>query len=451
MKRKGIVVCAAALAGLSLAGEPTRGEGPLRAVANERAWRGSGQAAREGEVVVVMSAAADDRDASRVMWEAGGVRAQRSAYGHRFRLTLDAGFTVDEAMRRLRQMPEVAHVEPSYLARAHQARAGHFAPNDEFYRFQWNMRLINAERTWGIQKGDPSVAVAVLDTGVAYEDFGPFRKAPDWGDTVFVQGYDFVHRDTHANDDAGHGTHVASTIAEETDNARGVAGLAFNCAIMPLKVLDAEGEGSFFDIADAIDYAVNFTQNGEKPVKVINMSLGGPGESRVLREAIDRAVAAGITVVASSGNDDKGTVDFPGAFSNVIGVGAVDQRKVRARYSNYGSALDLVAPGGDVLRDDDNDNFPDGIGQQTFDPDLAFEQGRYDVFGYYLFNGTSMAAPHVAAAAALLYRQGITNPVAIQRALEQTAEDLGGAGRDDQYGHGLIRPAEALRGLGFNR
>jgi serine protease len=203
-------------------------------------------------------------------------------------------------------------------------------------------------------------------------------------------------------------------------------------------------------VAEGVDYAINFTQNGQKPVKVINLSLGGPGESRALREAIERAVAAGVTVVASSGNDDASSVDFPAAFPSVIAVGAVDQRKVRARYSNYGSALDLVAPGGDLRRDDDRDGFPDGIAQQTLDFDFV-ERGRYDVFDYFLFNGTSMATPHVSAAAALLYRQGITHPVAIQRALEQTAEDLGPSGRDDQYGHGLIRPAEALKGLGFNR
>jgi serine protease len=290
----------------------------------------------------------------------------------------------------------------------------------------------------------------VLDTGVAYDDFGPFRKAPDWGNTVFLPGFDFVNGDDHPNDDEGHGTHVASTIAEEANNAEGVAGLAFECAIMPIKVLDPAGEGSFFDVADAVDYAINFTQNGQKPVKVINMSLGGPGESRALRDAISRAVAAGVTVVASSGNDNVGSVDFPAAFPNVIAVGAVDQRKVRARYSNYGSPLDLVAPGGDLRRDDDGDGFPDGIAQQTLDFDFV-ERGRYDVFDYFLFNGTSMATPHVSAAAALLYRQGITNPAAVQRALEQTAEDLGPSGRDDEYGHGLIRPAEALKGLGFNR
>jgi len=450
MKRTGLFLPAAVVAALSFATEPTRGAGVLRVAATERAPLGAGQWARANEVVVALTASADDRDAARVMWEAGGARAQRSAYGPRFRLTLDAGFTVEEAMRRLRQMPEVAYVEPNYLARASQTRPGYFSPNDEFYRFQWNMRMIDAERTWGIQKGDRSVAVAVLDTGVAYEDFGPYRKAPDWGDTVFLPGFDFVNRDSHANDDEGHGTHVASTIAEAADNTEGVAGLAFECAIMPVKVLDFLGEGSFFDIAEGVDYAVNFRQGGENPVKVINLSLGGPGESQTLRQAIDRAVAAGITVVAASGNEDASAVEFPAGFANVIGVGAVDQRKVRARYSNYGSALDLVAPGGDLRRDDDGDRFPDGIAQQTLDPD-AVEAGRYDVFDYFLINGTSMAAPHVSAAAALLYRQGITSPAAIQHALEQTAEDLGPAGRDDQYGHGLIRPAEALKGLGLIR
>jgi serine protease len=448
MNRTGRLLAASALAALSLSPEPTRGAGVLR-VAGERAPLPGAAWARPNEVVVALAAGADDRDAARVMWEAGGARAQRSAYGRRFRLTLDAGFTVEEAMRRLRQMPEVAYVEPNFVARASQTRPGHFAPNDEFYRFQWNMRMLDAERTWGIQKGDRSVAVAVLDTGVAYEDFGPFRKAPDWGNTVFLPGFDFVNRDSHANDDEGHGTHVASTIAEEADNREGVAGLAFECAIMPVKVLDASGEGSFFDIAEGVDYAVNFTQNGERPVKVINLSLGGPGESRTLREAIDRAVAAGVTVVAASGNENSSTVEFPASLPTVIGVGAVDQRKVRARYSNHGTALDLVAPGGDVRRDDDRDGFPDGVAQQTLDSD-AVEAGRFDVFDYFLINGTSMAAPHVSAAAALLYRQGITSPAAVQRALEQTAEDLGPAGRDDEYGHGLIRPSEALKGLGLN-
>ena len=140
----------------------------------------------------------------------------------------------------------------------------------------------------------------------------------------------------------------------------------------------------------------------------------------------------------------------------MIAVGAIDGRKRRAPYSNFGSALDVVAPGGDLDRDDTGpglrpDGRPDGILQQTFDPDTAAIFGRYDDFAYFFVVGTSQASPHVAALAALLYRQGITSPAAIQKAIESTAEDLGSPGRDDTFGHGLLRPAAALTGLGLNR
>jgi serine protease len=284
----------------------------------------------------------------------------------------------------------------------------------------------------------------VLDTGVAYEDFGPYRKAPDWGNTRFVAGFDFVNRDSHPNDDEYHGTHVASTIAEATNNREGVSGLAFGCAIMPVKVLDAEGNGRFFDVAEGVDFAV---RGG---AKVINLSLGGPDASTTMQQAVDRAVQAGVTVVAAAGNDGVSRVDFPAALGNVIAVGAVDARKSLAPYSNFGSQIDVVAPGGDDERDDDNDRLPDLIFQQMPDPRLV-AVGRHDVFDYFGLQGTSMASPHVAAVAALLVSQGITQPAAVQAAIEQSAEDLGASGRDDRYGHGLIRPSQALRGLGLAR
>jgi serine protease len=286
---------------------------------------------------------------------------------------------------------------------------------------------------------------------VAYEDFGPFRKAPDWGATPFLPGFNVFTRTSHANDDEFHGTHVASTIAEATNNGVGVTGLAFGVSLVSVKVLDDRGVGSFFGIAEGIDYAASFTQGGERPVKVINLSLGGEGFSQAVQNAINRAVAAGVVVVAASGNESRGTVSFPAALDNVIAVGAVDARKQRARYSNFGTALDVVAPGGDLRRDDDGDGRPDGVLQQAFDPDTAAITGRYDDFAYFFVDGTSTATPHVAALAALLVTQGITDPAAVQAAIESTAEDLGPAGRDDQYGHGLIRPDQALKGLGLNR
>jgi len=401
------------------------------------------------QVIVQFRREANDADVSRVTREAGAARVRAGRFGGRYLVTLDAGFTIAEALDRLRERPEVEYAEPNAIFRASQARR--MTPNDTLFSFQWHMELIDAPRTWAIQTGDRSVVVAVLDTGIAYEDFGPFRKAPDFGTTVFVAGFDFINNDTHPNDDNFHGTHVASVIAEATNNGTGVAGLAFGTALMPVKVLDAEGFGDTFSIAEGIDFAA-----ADNDVKVINMSLGGGGTSNSISTAITRAVGRGVTVVAAAGNDGEGTISFPASLSNVIAVGAIDGRKRRAPYSNFGSALDVVAPGGDNDRDDTGpglrpDNRPDGILQQTFDPDTAAETGRFDDFAYFFVVGTSQACPHVAALAALLYHQGITDPAAIQKSIESTAEDLGAPGRDDNFGHGLLRPSVALTGLGLNR
>jgi serine protease len=419
----------------------------LRAASSLRTFRrvpAPAASYRPGELIVKFATATSESLAEHAIREAGGLRARRSAYGQHYLVSLDAGVSVQDALARFQSMREVEYAEPNGIVRAS------FAPDDPFFRFQWNFRMIGAQRTWDIQKGKSDVAVAVLDTGIAYEDFGPYRKAPDWGNVSFLQGFDFVNGDSHANDDDAHGTHVASTIAEATNNGEGVAGLAFNCSLMPVKVLNAQGNGSFFDVAEGVDYAANFVQNGQHPVKVINMSLGGSSASETLRRAIDRAFAQGIVLVAAAGNESIGVVDFPAAFANVIGVGAVDERKQKAGYSNFGSALDVVAPGGDIDHRDASDE-PFGILQQTFDPQTAAFEGRYDDFAYFYFDGTSQATPHVAALAALLVSQGITDPAAVRAAIEQTADDLGAPGRDDMYGHGLINPANALSGLGLSR
>jgi hypothetical protein len=240
-----------------------------------------------GEIVVQFAIAASQSAVEHALRDVGGVDARKSETGGYYVLRLADGADEDAAVARLRGMPEVSWVERNGVARAL------LSPNDEFYRYQWNMKLIGAERTWDIQKGDPSVVVAVIDTGIAYEDFGPFRKAPDWGNTQFVTGFNVLTRSEHANDDNFHGTHVASTIAEATNNTTGVAGLCFQCALMPVKALNAAGSGSFVGIAEGIDYATNFMQNGRRVVKVINLSLGGEAESQAVREAIGRAVNAG--------------------------------------------------------------------------------------------------------------------------------------------------------------
>jgi serine protease len=428
---------------------PVRARDTIR-VAALRETAKSHESIVAGELIVQFKATAEERRVAGDIQEVGGRWARRSAFGPRYRVGLDPDVPVSQAVARLASLPEVEYAEANGRVRAFQA-GSRFTPNDGLFDLQWHMKLLDAERTWAIQKGDPSVAVAVIDTGIAYEDFGPFREAPDFGGTVFLTGFNVIDGSSHANDDNFHGTHVASTIAEATNNSVGVTGLAFGSALMPIKVLDAEGLGSFFDVAEGVDFAVNFTQGGTHPVKVINLSLGGDSPSLTLERAIDRAVEQGVVVVAAAGNEGSGNISFPATLPNVIAVGGVDARKRRAPYSNTGPELDVMAPGGDLDRDDDDDGRPDGVLQQTFDPDTAFFLGRFDDFGYFFVMGTSQATPHVAALAALLYRQGITDPAAIQAAIEQTAEDLGSPGRDNTFGHGLIRPSVALKGMGFNQ
>ena len=413
---------------------------------------------RAGELIVAFRPPADERSIDRALREAGVTTARRGLFGARYLATVDAAVGTARALERLRSMDEVAYAEANGLL--HKSAATTFTPNDTRFNIQWNFKMVGAERMWGIQKGSPSVAVAVLDTGIAFEDyFDPvtqqsFRKALDWGGTVFLQGYDFVNGDTHANDDEGHGTHVSSTVAQATNNGLSFAGLAFNCALMPVKVLDADGSGTYFDVAQGIDYAANFTKDGQKPVKVINMSLGGEGSSVDVSRAVDRAYTSGVVIVAAAGNESRGTVDFPAALSHVIAVGAVDARKIRASYSNFGPQISVVAPGGDCGRNDSGNVFgADCVWQQGMNPDEV-AKGNFGRFVSLGIDGTSAATPHVAALAALLISQGITQPTAVRRAIEQTAERLGGApagGRNDQYGNGLISPTRALSGLGFNQ
>ncbi len=256
--------------------------------------------------------------------------------------------------------------------------------------------------------------------------------------TSFVPGYDFVNDDSHPNDDEGHGTHVAGTIAQSSNNGTGVAGVAYGASIMPIKVLDSSGSGYSSDIMQGITFAVD---NG---ADVINMSLGGGGESDAFQLVIDDAVSAGVVVVAAAGNDGVGTVSYPAAYKGVIAVGATQYESELAYYSNYGAEIDVVAPGGDVTADLNGDGYGDGILQNTFVMTYNSRNRSYTFdFGYYFYQGTSMATPHVAGAAALLLANGMA-PGDVEAALEDEAVDLGAEGWDSSFGHGLIDVAAAL-------
>lgn len=333
--------------------------------------------------------------------------------------------------RNVEKMAEIYSKNPNVEYAVPNAIMTAFAVNDPYYQYQWNLHGpngINIEPAWEISTGE-NVTVAVLDTGVA-------QNAPDLANTHFEQGYDFINGDTDPNDDHSHGTHVAGTIAQSTNNGIGVAGVAYNCSIMPVKVLDASGSGNLAQLVDGIYFA---TDNG---ADVISMSLGySPGyyPGLALDEALDYASISGVTIVAAAGNDRTGVVSYPAAYEKCIAVGATGYDAKLAPYSNYGTAIDVVAPGGNLKRDVDRDGYPDGILQNTFNPDNQ-------VFGYYFFQGTSMATPHVSGVAALLIAEGATNDE-VRTALESTARDLGDAGWDSRYGYGLIDAKAALDSL----
>lgn len=304
-----------------------------------------------------------------------------------------------------------------------------FVPDDPYYPYQWHLDQIGMPEAWTRNRGAGAV-VAVIDTGVAYRSEGGFMQAPDLGNTRFVDGYDFVRNDAHPDDEHGHGTHVSGTVAQSTHNGLGVAGVAPEAAIMPLKVLDASGRGGWGGIAAAIRFAAD---NG---AHVINMSLGGGMPSRAVQRAIDYAHEKGVLVIAAAGNSSRSRVEYPARHDHVLSVGAVRFDRTLTFYSNYGEGLDVVAPGGDLRVDQNQDGMPDGVVQNTL---VGGDPTRFD---YLAWQGTSMATPHVAGVAALLYSAGVHDPDAREHMLEQSAEDLGDVRK---YGSGLVSASNALR------
>lgn len=346
-------------------------------------------------------------------------------------------------MQALRNNPQVEYVEPNFKA------AAFLTPNDPLYSLQWHMQSsstgsINAAAAWDVTDGSGSV-IAVLDTGVAFENrsdaTGTFYVAPDLAGTKFVPGYDFINNDPYANDDHSHGTHVAGTIAQSTNNGRGVAGVAYNASVMPVKVLGRDGSGSHTSIAQGVRWAA------DRGAHVINLSLGSSSGSTTLRDALAYAHGKGVTIVAAAGNNGMNSVSYPAAYDDyVIAVSATRFDERLASYSNYGSSIDLAAPGGDTSVDQNRDGYVDGVLQNTFNPSTK----NTAEFGYYFFQGTSMAAPHVAGVAALVTSQllkskGVADPTSVRHILQSTARDRGATGVDVYYGHGIVDAAAAVQ------
>ncbi|MEW6430754.1 MAG: S8 family peptidase [Myxococcota bacterium] len=335
-------------------------------------------------------------------------------------------FDGDEAalLERIRQNPNVEVAEPLMRFSAS------FVPNDPLYQKQWNLQAINMPKAWESTHGK-GVVVAVLDTGIAYEDYDDFRQVPDLKGVKFTEGYDFVNLDRHANDDHGHGTHVAGTIAQATNNGEGVAGVAFEATLMPVKVLDHFGGGTTAQIADAIRWAA------DHGAQVINMSLGGGGRSLVMEKAVEYAREKGVVVVCAAGNGGRGVVEFPAAYPGSVAVAAVGPTGKKAPYSSWGKELDIAAPGGDKSQGE-----AAGILQNTIDPQDVSQSV------YASYQGTSMATPHVAGVAALLFAAGAKDPDQVEKALFMSARPAEGTtGWNEQYGHGLLDADAALKAL----
>jgi len=337
------------------------------------------------------------------------------------------------------KVPEGQSAESFSLAYSHSQgvrsatldyKATAFGPaTDAYLQNQWNLDRIRAQQAWQITTGDVAVKVAILDTGV-------HPAAEDLSSTSFAAGWDFVDQDDQPTDLNGHGTHIAGIIAQSTNNGIGTAGIAYSTTIMPIKVLDDTGSGYTSRIIEGIYYAAHHQAD------VINMSFGYPATLRdpglPLHGAIRYANAKGITLVAAAGNQGfKNAVSYPAAYPEVIGVGATRFDNQVTSYSNKGVEVELVAPGGDLSVDQNGDGFPDGILQESLSE---------RTFGYYYAQGTSMAAAHVSAVAALLIALKVDSPLRVRNILRDTARDLGKPGYDKQSGYGLIdarRAAEA--------
>lgn len=401
---RGSVIAAAVGGGLIAAAAPAQAQDfDSAADLDEAAWDIPGQ---------LVVDARDDLEPSALSKLAAdfGLRLTTSDAARRIEIAEVAPSLTPSVIERLRKDPRVEYVEP--LARVE----AFFTPNDPLIKDQWHLSRVGSPRAWDFATGR-GVTVAVVDTGIACENFGPFTKGTDLATTTCVPGWNFVNNTEHANDDQGHGTHVAGTIAQSTNNAIGGAGVAFDARLMPVKVLNESGSGTTASVANGIRWAAD---NG---AQVINLSLGGPRNARVLQSAVDYALSKGTVVVAAAGNTG-GRVQYPGGSDGVIGVSASDPDDKIAPFSSRGEAIDIAAPGVNVV-------------QQTI-----CNRGRDKCERFSVFNGTSMASPHVAGAAALVMSLGVTDPAAVEAALKGSARsvDSSDAGKK-LYGAGILDAA----------
>jgi thermitase len=298
------------------------------------------------------------------------------------RVQLPLGASVPAAVEYFRGLPNVEFAEPNYIGRIA------FTPNDPSFGSQYGPQKINCPTAWDLTQGNAGVVIAIIDTGI---DAGH----PDLAGKL-VPGYDFANNDSNPFDDNGHGTHCAGIAAVSTNNGIGIAGVGFNCSLMGVKVLNASGSGSFSAIANGITWA---TDNG---ADVINLSLGGSSGSSTLESAVNYANSRNVVVIAAAGNSNTSSVFYPAGYPVCIAVGSTDQNDNKSSFSNFGSWVDVAAPGSSIL-------------------------STYPGNRYATLSGTSMAAPHVAGQAGLLFAYlGLSTPNSTIRArIENNTVNVG--------------------------
>ena len=290
---------------------------------------------------------------------------------------------VDAVINALKQDPNVEYVEPNYIY------TSVYTPNDPGRSQQYAWTNIQAYTAWDVTLGSSSVVIAIVDTGIQ-------RSHPDL-DAKIVAGYDYVQGDTAPDDGNGHGTHVGGTSAAETNNSTGGAGTCPNCKLMPVRVLDNNGSGTLTNVANGINFAAN---NG---AKVINLSLGGSG-STTLQSAVDNAWSRGVFLACAAGNSNTSNTSnaYPAAYANCFAVASTTSTDARSSFSNYGTWVEVAAPGSSIY-------------------------STWLNSGYNTISGTSMATPHVAGLAGLLASQGLTAS-AIRSRICSTSDAISGTG-----------------------
>ena len=380
---------------------------------------------------------------------------------------LPPGMLVPDAIEGWNAHSDVEYAVPNVYAQ------GFFVPNDTVIAkpdLAWNLRSVGAYDAWDVVTGDPRIVLAMIDTGVAFEDHPipsyelPFvkpgvtmyRRSPELPGP-FLQGYDFINNDDHPNDDNGHGTMTATIAAGQANNIAGSAGIAFGVTILPIKVLDSLSRGTLSTIVAGIRYATDHGAN------IANLSLGffplgrSPQDRPLppnvlahlfhpLKDAIDYAQSHGVVVVASAGNFGLPEIGLPAAYPGVISVAATGVDDRIASYSSFGKGLSFVAPGGDFT-DLNGDRVQDAVFNLSIKPFRSEGSlANPDSFGVFPFFGTSASAPHVSGAVALLMSLGMRNQSLIEQTLRETALNQFGTGfHDSTYGAGLIQIDKAVR------